>query len=195
MISILALAPTPAGALPLGQTHNKHPSLPRTPSRSCFTFLLTMTCCSEDGAMAGVATFWCCGLLAQCGLIIWLLVDAIKSLFKNDSGIECPGKVTDWTYWIFIWCILYVLDMFQNRKKDDERFDQFMVSQIALTFGKMICGLIFGLVTQYQFWNLCGGPLNGTVEKYMYLQYGILAWSFCLLLMMIVMVNKSTDGS
>jgi hypothetical protein len=41
-----------------------------------------------------------------------------------------------------------------------------------------VVGLIFGLVSQYHFLNLCDNPLNDTVEKYMYYQYGVMAWGF-----------------
>ena len=135
--------------------------------------------------MCSLATFWCCGIFAQFGLTIWVLVDAVQSLFysdDSDSGIECPGKVTDWAYWIFVWCILSLLNTYSNRKKEDHQFEEFIKEQIGVVFCTMIVSLVFGLVTQFHFWNLCGGSLNGTVEKYMYMQYGMVAWSLCLLL-------------
>jgi hypothetical protein len=153
----------------------RHPPQPGTHPLSCLaTFAMTMECCSASL----MVFFFYGGRLAQFGLVIWILVDAINSLFKNDSTVECPGKVHDWTWWIFIWCILYVLQLNSTRNKDDKKFQDYLVEQGTLLILNMLGGLIFGLVSQYCFWNLCDNPLNDTVAKYMYFQYGMLAWSF-----------------
>ena len=56
-----------------------------------------------DCASVAFGMYYGCGLLAQIGLTIWILVDASNSLFNNDSTVVCPSKVHDWTTWIFIW--------------------------------------------------------------------------------------------
>ena len=131
-------------------------------------------------------------VIAQAVIGIWLLVKSIRALFYNETNGHCPSNVTGFVWFIFVSCILKLIQFGQNANDSDKETETNPMGILAC-YG--IFTLIMGLVSQFEFWNLCDDKLNDTVAMYMYMSYGIAAWTAVLIGAFVLTANTRAAGA
>ena len=133
---------------------------------------------SECCGICAIASFLTIGVVAQAVISIWLLIESIRALFYDDAAKgQCPDKVVGFVWFIFVSCILKMIETGNRINESDKDKETDPMAAMAC-YGVFM--LIMGFVCQFEFWNLCDDKLNDTVAIYMYLAYGVAAWTLAL---------------
>jgi len=121
----------------------------------------------------GLMVYYAVGRISMFCADCYMVYESVRALFYSDTNVSCPDKVTEFVWFIFIWCTVKIIDDAMEAKarktKTVKDFHQKVVFDAVVA-------LIVGLVGQLYIVGACDQPLNDTVKIYLILQWATVAW-------------------
>lgn len=103
----------------------------------------------------------------------YVVFRSIGALFYNNTNVTCPAKVSEYVWFIFIYCIAQLIETTNDASKRETKTEKAFREKLL---SDAFVALLLGLVGQLYILGACDQPLNDTVKIYLILQWATVAW-------------------
>jgi len=121
----------------------------------------------------GLMVYYAVGRISMFCADCYMVYESVRALFYNDANVTCPAKVSEFVWFIFLYCICEILD---DAKQVKERKTNTVEAFRKKIWFDTFVALLLGLVGQLYIVGACDQPLNDTVKIYLILQWATVAW-------------------